>query len=238
MFKNTPENIDQALDWYFQLKREHPSLFVQRALRRLVLDQKELRAFAVENGTALGVTFSNPYVIVVVDLVESRTVDGRTIRYPYFRTIARKQLDGGFNVVIIATIADAALGRPGDIVLVEQERHATGRTELELPRGFAEAGLNAAENACKELTEETGFVGLEVTLLGKTLVDSGQTDNMVHFLHIPVIAKNAAAPEAHEAISGIRLMSRAELWSAFGSGLIRDGFTLQAIGLLDKLNRP
>ncbi len=226
------ERQRQALAEYQTLVASSPQLFPARNRRRLILDPTEIAAYAIEHKAVLGVAASNDYVLLLNDLVESRSGDGAVSRYPYMRIISRAQLRGGVNVVVLPVIADAAIGRIGDIVFVEQERHATGRAELELPRGFGEPGLDMAENALKELREETGYIGGDVRLLGSTLTDSGLLDIHVHFARLDIVGKQAAAPEPREAIFGIRLLSLSEVWASIAAGEIRDGYTLQAMALL------
>lgn len=129
-----------GIEAYFEALAEYPRLFEPRRYRRLVLDRARLVSYAREHGVALGLTFSNDYVLVLVDLVEVGEGPA-TIVHPYFRIVSRGQLLGGHNVVVVATVADPKLGNVGDIVMVEQERHALGRLMLELPRGFAEPGI-------------------------------------------------------------------------------------------------
>jgi len=231
------ERRRKSLSDYQALVDRYPGLFAQRVHRRLVLDRAELVAFMDEHDAVLGVAVETPQVYFLMDLVESRRPDGTPIRYPYLRVVLRGQLDGGFNVVVVGVIADAALGRIGDIIVLRQERHATGTVELELPRGFGEAGLPLADNALKELQEETGYVGREARVLGTTLTDSGITDAAVHYVQVPVVARAVPMPDAHEAITGVQLMSPAEIWSAVRAGRIRDGFTLQAIALWEKFGQ-
>jgi ADP-ribose pyrophosphatase len=198
-----------------------------------VLDRVQLEAYASENGVTLGIAAATPYAYFVVDLVESTRAEGGNLVHPYFRVIYRRQLDGAINVVVLATIADRSLGRMGDIVLVEQERHATGTVEMELPRGFGEVGMSGAQDALRELEEETGFIGSEARLLGKTFTDSGLTDAEIQFFHVAVVARRPANPEVEEAILGPRLMSTEELLREIARGSIRDGFTVQALALFE-----
>lgn len=183
---------------------------------------------------ALGVVAAFQGVHLVVDLVKSRTAQGEEFTHPYMRLVFRKQLEGAVNTVVLATIANPALGRVGDIVFVEQERHATGSIETELPRGFGEVGLTGEQNALRELQEETGAIGEEAYLLGSTYTDSGITDGKASFYHVPVTAHVSSTPENQEAITGVRLTSREEAWENIMAGRIRDGFTLQAMSLFER----
>jgi ADP-ribose pyrophosphatase len=223
-----------ALDAYGALIAQRPSLFAGRHSRPIVQDREALAAYAGDHGVVLGVAAETPFVLFIVDLVESRSTDGRVSRHPYLRVVSRGQLEGGVNVVVLATIEDLSLGRSGDVVLVEQDRHALGTSEIELPRGFGEHSLSGEANALRELREETGYVGDGARLLGSTYPDSGLTDGMVSFYHVPVVRRTARRPELEESIARVRLATRDEVWEGIRSGAIRDGFTLQALALYEK----
>ncbi len=182
----------------------------------------------------LGVAAVTPFVYFIVDLVESCPGTNWARLHPYLRVVIRNQLIGGRNVVILGTIEDSALGEKGSIVLLEQERHATGSVELELPRGFGEPNLSGEANALRELREETGFVGTTAYYLGNTFTDTGMTDAKVFFYHVPIAARTASSTEIEEAMVDIRLASFHEIWELTKNGTIRDGFTLQAFSLFEK----
>jgi len=224
----------EALAAYRALMVERPGLFQGRTRRPIVADLDVVGAYAAAHGVVLGVAAQTPQILLVVDLVESRRPDGGVLRHPYLRVVSRGQLEGGVNVVVLATIADPALGPVGSIVLVDQERHALGACVTELPRGFGEPGLSGEANALRELEEETGYRGRSARLLGAAAIDSGMTDASASFYHVEVIARAAARPETSEAIAGVRLATPSELWDAVRSGAVRDSFTLQALALWDR----
>jgi ADP-ribose diphosphatase len=228
------EHQRKALDAYEALIEKHPALFEGRNERPIVRDRKLLAAYAAKQGVVLGVSAETPYALFVVDLVESRRRDGHVRRHPYLRVVSCAQLDGGVNVVVLGTIEDPLLGKRGDIVLVEQERHALGTHETELPRGFGEPGLSGEENALHELERETGYVGDRANLLGATASDSGLMDEIVCFYHVPVLQRTERRPEMEEAIRRILLATPVEAWNSIKSGAIRDAFTLQALALYEK----
>jgi ADP-ribose pyrophosphatase len=224
----------EALSSYYKLMVDYPDLFKLRNQRPIVRDPQILEAYAAEQNIVLGIAATTPYVHFVMDLVESKLENGTVCIHPYLRVISLGQLRGGANVVIVATIQDAALGELGDIVLLEQERHAIGSNEISLPRGFGESSLSGEENALKELREETGYIGKQAHLLGSTYTDSGLTDGKVFFYHIPVIARQSASNEIEEAIARVYLLSIDKIWNQINLGQIQDGFTLQALALYEK----
>jgi ADP-ribose pyrophosphatase len=221
-----------ALDAYFALIADRPDLFENRLARPIIRDRGELEAYASRHDVVLGVAADTPYLLLVVDLVSISGRTGPAKSQPYLRVVSWAQLIGGVNVVVVATIGNAALGAIGNIVLVEQERHALGTTELELPRGFGEADLSGEASALRELAEETGFEGDRADLLGSTLTDSGVMDSSVSFYHVTVVRRSRARPEPGEAIKSVVQRGLGEVWTAIASGEIRDGFTLQGMALL------
>ena len=225
----------QSLDAYEDFRNRYPKAFLGRQRRPIVLDRSRLESYSADHGVVLGIAATTPFVYFIVDLVESTNHQGQKFVHPYLRAVNRGQLDGATNVVVIATIAEPSLGRTGDIVLVVQERHATGTIETELPRGFGERGLSGEQNALTELKQETGFVGSNPRLLGHAWVDSGFTDAEVSFFHVEALAQQAPSREPEEAIVGVRLSSPAEIWEEITAGRICDSFTIQAMSLYERL---
>ncbi|MBC7911127.1 MAG: NUDIX hydrolase [Pyrinomonadaceae bacterium] len=222
----------EAISDYLDFTRIYPQLFSPRALRRIISDRTSLEQYAEEHGVVLGVAAETPHAYFIVDLVETNRTDGTKVQYPYLRLIYRKQLEGAVNTVVLGVIANAELGAIDSIVMLRQERHATGLFHLELPRGFGEVNLSGEQNALKELREETGYLGERAKILGATYTDSGVMDAMVAFYYVPIVGKLEAMPEVGEAIDEIQIISIAELWEKIRSGEVTDSFTVQALAFL------
>ena len=110
-----------------------------------------------------------------------------------------------------------------------------GRVVEEIPRGFGEADTSGEIQALEELATETGLTGESAQLLGTALTDSGLTDSLVSFYHVPVTMRaERRLPELEEAIAGIRFVSRVELWRDIRAGMVQDSFTLQALALYEE----
>lgn len=234
MTRGLSERQREALDRYFGLMKAHPELFTDRANRPIVQDPARLQDFAQEHQADLGVLVATPYLWLVNDLVQSRDSSGATLEYTYLRIIAPPGQGAASGVVALATVHRPEDGQGVEsIVLVEQERHATGSLELELPRGFANPSEPAELHILEELRTETGYVGANAEYLGTTLTDSGLTDRAVAFFHVPVTDRIPESPESHEAIRRSVLLTRTELWSRIFSGEIRDAFTVQALALYE-----
>ncbi len=225
-----------ALDRYFDLQRTHPQLFRQRSCRQLILDRRQLEQYAADHGVDLGVVASTPHLTVVVDLVQSDRPEG-TLVYPYVRTLYASELNGGTNVVVVATVANPALGSPGDILLVEQERHASGGMHWEMPRGSGEPGLSGEQNALKELREEAGYSGNVLRRLANVYIDTGLTGATASFYQVGITDRVAPQAEAREEIRDRRFVSPADLWEMIRGGEMRDSFTIQGLALLEELVR-
>lgn len=242
MRRELSEHQRAALERYYALMESHPGCFADRPLRPIVRDPDVLESFAEQHRVVLGVAVQTPYVWMLNDLVQFRGGSGEVLRYPYLRLLAppesgREGRTGpgreAGGAVVLATVAGTG-GAAESIVLVEQERHATGTLELELPRGVAGPGTPAGVQALRELREETGYVGERAERLGTTLTDSGLTDASVAFFHVPTRGRVAAAPEPAEAILRVVLSTREELWERIDAGTVRDAFTVQALALYER----
>jgi ADP-ribose pyrophosphatase len=224
----------EALALYLRLLDDHPGLFVGRARRPIISDPATLQTYAVEHQVVLGVAFATPYLWLINDLVQSQDASGTPLMHPYLRLISPPDATAAPGVVALATIP--APGSPSGerVVLVEQERHATGTVELELPRGFGDPGISPAAQALRELRQETGYIGADATYLGTTLTDSGSTDRSAAFFHIPVTSRAAEQPETQEAILRTVLLTVNELWKKIDSGAVHDAFTVQALAFYER----
>jgi ADP-ribose pyrophosphatase len=224
----------ESLDRYFGLMKSHPELFSDRLHRPIVREPGILKVFAQKHNAALGVLAETPYLWLVNDLVQGRDSSGAILYYTYLRIIAPPGQGGAVGVVALATVRPEDARDAESVVLVEQERHATGTLELELPRGFADPGEPAELHVLQELKTETGYIGEHAEYLGTTLTDSGTTDRAVAFFHVPVTGRVSEAPELHEAIFRTVLVTREELWSRILTGAVRDAFTVQALALYER----
>jgi ADP-ribose pyrophosphatase len=223
----------EALTRYFWLLKSHPELFSGRLRRPIVKEPGTLEEFAGKNNVVLGVMAETSYLWLVNDLVQSHDSSGAAFYHPYLRIIAPPEQAEARGVVILATVRYEDNQADELIVFVEQERHATGTVELELPRGFGNPGTPPEIHALEELRTETGYVGERAEYLGTMLTDSGTTDGSVSFFNVSVTSHSAHTPEPQEAISQVVLLTREELWAYIDSGAIRDAFTVQALALYE-----
>lgn len=96
--------------------------------------------------------------------------------------------------VVIVPMTDA-----GEIVLVQQYRHAIGREAWELPAGSLKPGEDIERAAIRECHEETGLIPSSIRPAGSFFPTPGYCDEEMHFF----IASGLRAPgpgddEAHQ----------------------------------------
>lgn len=95
--------------------------------------------------------------------------------------------------------ATIAITDDGQLVLVEQYRHAHGGLSVELPAGVIEAGEAPLEAAARELTEETGYVASGVRPLWTIRPEPARHRQWAHFGIAHGVRKaGAARPEETE----------------------------------------
>lgn len=225
----------EAINGYFDLVERCPEHFEPRAHRPLVLDRDEAIAIATDcfdregaDAAVIGLAARTLWHLFLTDLVQ--LPDGTITTYD--RLVPTSLLTNSIGVAVVA-MARTTRGDIG-LVLVRQERHATGQLHWEIPRGFGESHISAEELARRELEEETGFTGTAIKRLATMHTNTGQTAEPVHYIMLEAHQNAGAKPEHSEAILEARVWSRAELWQAISSGEITDTFTLSGLALFER----
>lgn len=162
----------------------------------------------------LGIVAQDAWVVVLRDLV--RFPNGKF--GAYIRTLNRRsQVDrSGTDVVVLATVEDR-------ILLCRHFRHEDRSWHWECPRGFGEKGLSPAENAAKELKEETGLRLLHLTMLNSVA-------EPVAYFHAACCG-SYENQDREESIGAHMLVTEHEVKEMLCDGRINDPFTVRAITL-------
>jgi ADP-ribose pyrophosphatase len=93
--------------------------------------------------------------------------------------------------VVIVPVTDA-----GEIVLVQQYRHAIGRLAWELPAGSLKPGEQIEHAAIRECHEEIGFIPASMKRAGSFFPTPGYCDEEMHFFIASGLRKPGADDEA------------------------------------------
>lgn len=105
--------------------------------------------------------------IVSIDKDRCELPDGRimphyyTLRFPHW-----------VNIVPVTA--------HGEVILVQQYRHATGKIHLEAPGGAIDRGENPQLGAIRELREETGYISNQWILLAENHPNPALQDNLIY----------------------------------------------------------
>ncbi len=213
--------VDEYLELIEGLTPEQHEVFFDNTGRAfpIVTDRDKLLEFARSNDQIVGLASRNPYWIMLHDVVE-----GPNGPFMYMRVVPADLKTESLGVVIVAEL-------DGKFLITENNRHATGKSHWEFPRGFADKAIAGARN---ELKEEGGveITEQELTELGITHTDTGLTSASVTIVHAQATRDGDATPESTEAITGKKWVTKEELRRMIAEGEITDNFTLAAVAQL------
>ena len=120
----------------------------------------------------------------------------------------------------------------GRVVLVEQYRHGTGEISLEIPGGMVDPGERPEETAARELLEETGYGGGELTLVGRTRPNPAIQNNWLH-TYVARGVRFRAAPVFHGTEhTVVRLVPLEEVPRLIREGAVTHSLVVAAFHLL------
>lgn len=213
---------------YKSLITDHPELFNNEDAKfEIIFDDAVISAWQAEKRKELqekgqpmqwadiGVILDDPYNIIIRDLV----------RFPYGavrgygRSIATASLRGGLGAVILPMYE-------GKVMLLHQYRHPTRQWHYEVPRGYGEPNTPAADNARKEIEEETGGQVAELVDLGTFHNNTGYEAAAVSLFFAKL--SSIGAPNENEGIESFTWLTVPELEAWIADGKITDGFTIAA----------
>ncbi len=216
-------NYTQSKEWqeYLKLIAERPEAFRNDENLIIELDSKKVQDFVEKSGKKIGVVYSSPYNIMVVDLVSNASGSC----FAYERLLPAVQ---GSAVVVIPCYK-------GSYVLLKQYRHALRDFQYAFPRGFGEVGLSDEENAYKELEEELGAQAITTKKLGTVVADSGMSGNIVSIFVCEI--DKTVLKNGYEGICEMITLTGLEMENWIAEGKITDGFTLAAWALLKSSNK-
>jgi ADP-ribose diphosphatase len=133
-----------------------------------------------------------------------------TVRLPSGKTLSP------YHVVEVADWVNVvAISEAGNVILVEQYRHAVQRTMIEIPAGHVEPGEDREAAARRELREETGYGEGTWHALGALHPVASRFANQVHsYLALGVRKVCEPLPEESE-----HLIVHEMPWAEFVAGL-------------------
>jgi ADP-ribose pyrophosphatase len=150
-----------------------------------------------------------------VTLTNGVTIDMEVIRHP-----------GAAAIVPLTT--------EGEVVMLEQYRHAVGGRLWEIPAGTMDPG-DASPLACarRELVEETGFSAATWDALGELTPVPGYSDERIHLFLARDLSPAAQDLDADEIVSVTRL-PLAEVRQMAFDGRITDAKTIAGLFMIEQ----
>ena len=83
-----------------------------------------------------------------------------------------------------------AINNQGDVILTHEYRAGVNNVTYGIPAGFINHGETAIEAAKRELTEETGFIATDATLMSKVSSSEGFTNEKANLVLVHYGKKN------------------------------------------------
>ena len=165
-----------------------------------------------ESWACTGVVHEDPYLIVIQDAVQFP--DG--ILGTYVRTMPAA---GSAGAAVLPVLDD-------QVVLLDHARHATRTSHLEIPRGFGEPGVSAADQARQELLEEINADAVDLIDLGPFHANTGMASDVTQLFVAEI--RELGKLQAAEGITGVRVYPARQIARLIKTGQITDSFTIAA----------
>jgi len=120
------------------------------------------------------------------------------------------------------------------ILLIRQFRYGTKRMELELPGGMIDPGEDPGAAGCRELLEETGFVGEGATIIGRVCPNPAIQGNYCYTILIEnAVRTSAPHPDDMEEIDWL-IVSEQDIERYIRDRRIEHGLVLNAFSHYDR----
>jgi ADP-ribose pyrophosphatase len=142
--------------------------------------------------------------------------------------------EGLYGVVERPEFVAVVALQDGRVTMVEQYRYPVRRRLWELPMGTAESvlGQDPAVAAAAELREETGLVAARLVYAGCLLQGPGYCNQVGHVFLATELTQGPTEREVTEQGMICRAFTLAELDAMMRDGVLIDGISVAAIGLL------
>jgi ADP-ribose pyrophosphatase len=150
------------------------------------------------------------------------------VRMPSGREVVREVVEHSGAVTIVAVNAE------GQVLLVRQYRHPTGRSLLELPAGTLDRDEEPEDCAARELEEETGFRAGRLQRLGGFFIGPGYSTEYLHAYLATDLEPGSAGGDDDEDIQVLAL-PLAEVLRLAEAGELEDAKSLAALLLYLRL---
>lgn len=121
------------------------------------------------------------------------------------------------NIVICIAITG-----DDEVAFVRQHRVATGLKVLELPAGKLKSGEDPEVATLRELREETGLIGTDVSLVHKFYTAPHFSDEFAHLYKATIAGSGPPAPTDEEEITDSFLLTFSQIRSAIDRGELTD----------------
>ena len=132
-------------------------------------------------------------------------------------------------VVHPGAVCIVARPSPGEVILVRQYRHATGRELVEIPAGTLHEGEDPRECAIRELEEETGYRPNKIAERARFWTTPGFTNEFMYLYEASDLVKTQINPDEDEVIE-VDIVHRNEALRMIDDGRIQDAKSI--LGLL------
>src|SRR5260370_4741520 len=112
------------------------------------------------------------------------------------------------------------------VVLLHHARQASRTSHLEIPRGFGEPGVSAADQARQELLEEINADIVNLVDLGSFHANTGMASDVTQLFVAEI--RELGKPQAAEGITGVKVYPARQVAGLIKTGQITDSFTIAA----------